>query len=89
MKGQKLLYLLLLVATTLQLKGQSTITGQIKDQFGEMSGKKYGSRRFKQWLKLNQSESLTVWQKRIAATFHLWRGREEQVDDVCVIGVKI
>ncbi len=35
MKGQKLLYLLLLVLTTIQLKGQSIISGQVKDQFGE------------------------------------------------------
>lgn len=35
MKGQKLLYLFLLVVTTLQLKGQSIITGLVKDQLGE------------------------------------------------------
>ena len=59
------------------------------DQFGGPEGKKLMTRRFKEILvgiqQLNMCEQETALNK----TFEDWKGNHEQVDDVCVIGIKI
>lgn len=58
------------------------------DQFGGKVGKKFMTRNFKSLVqsihKLNKSEQYY----QIRNTFDQWRGGFDQVDDVCVIGVK-
>jgi serine phosphatase RsbU (regulator of sigma subunit) len=59
------------------------------DQFGGEAGKKFKSKSFKKLLLEIQHLSMADQQHKINAEFEQWRGTLEQVDDVCVIGVKI
>ena len=59
------------------------------DQFGGERGKKYMSGKFKKFL-LSISEMKTEQQdKLIKEEFTKWLGKNEQIDDVCVMGVRI
>lgn len=59
------------------------------DQFGGDKNKKFGTKQFKEFI-LNISElSLELQKTKIATTFDLWRGTNERLDDVLVMGVKI
>ncbi len=60
------------------------------DQFGgDESNKKYGSRRFKEFLESLQSQSLAEQKARLEAELDTWRGQTEQTDDILVIGLQI
>jgi tetratricopeptide (TPR) repeat protein len=59
------------------------------DQFGGEKGKKYKSKAFKDLLLSIQDKSMEIQKTFIDKTFKDWKGDLEQVDDVCVIGVKI
>lgn len=58
------------------------------DQFGGEKSKKYGYKRFKEFL--GNIHSLSVKEQRIMLVneFELWRGTNEQTDDVCIMGIK-
>ena len=59
------------------------------DQFGGERGKKYMSGKFKKFL-LSISEMTTEEQEKLVkAEFTNWMGENEQIDDVCVMGVKV
>ncbi len=58
------------------------------DQFGGEKGKKFKTKAFKQLLLSSQSDSLQAQCELIDEAFENWRGDLEQVDDVCVIGVR-
>lgn len=59
------------------------------DQFGGEKGKKYKTGRFKEFL-LSLSEKDLVKQKELLEEeFNNWKGKLEQLDDVCVLGVRI
>jgi serine phosphatase RsbU (regulator of sigma subunit) len=65
------------------------LTDGYSDQFGGQNGKKF---KFKKLQKLIQSiahMSMNEQHDLLEEAFISWRGRHEQVDDVCVIGVKI
>ncbi|MCB9225495.1 MAG: SpoIIE family protein phosphatase [Crocinitomicaceae bacterium] len=77
---------------SIQLEKEDTFylyTDGFADQFGGDKGKKLKSSHFKQLLlekhKLNLKEQVKV----IDAAFEEWKGELEQVDDICVIGVRI
>jgi serine phosphatase RsbU (regulator of sigma subunit) len=59
------------------------------DQFGGEKGKKFMSARFKKLILSIQSEPMVEQKELLNKAFEEWRGRREQIDDVCVIGVKI
>jgi serine phosphatase RsbU (regulator of sigma subunit) len=59
------------------------------DQYGGDQRKKFKTWKFKELLLSIQSESMEVQKKRIEEAFENWRGNIEQIDDVCVIGVKV
>jgi len=59
------------------------------DQFGGEKGKKYKTANFKRLLLKIQDKSMAEQQKIIHNTFEKWRGDLEQIDDVCVIGVRV
>jgi serine phosphatase RsbU (regulator of sigma subunit) len=59
------------------------------DQFGGPKGKKLMSAKFKQLLLSIQSKTMEEQKEIIQTNFNQWKGKLEQVDDVCVIGVKI
>lgn len=71
-----------------ELEALYLFTDGYADQFGGSEGKKLGHKHFRE--KLFESRFMTSSQQKeeIAHFFNRWKGDEEQVDDVCVIGVK-
>ncbi len=59
------------------------------DQFGGPKGKKFMYKQFKNLLLKISHLPLDQQKKVLNDTFENWRGDLEQIDDVCVIGVKI
>ncbi|MBD3638816.1 MAG: SpoIIE family protein phosphatase, partial [Crocinitomicaceae bacterium] len=59
------------------------------DQFGGDKGKKFKAKNFKELLVSVQGESMKDQKIKIDSAFEEWRGSLEQLDDVCVIGVRI
>ena len=59
------------------------------DQFGGAKGKKFKSKAFKEVLLSIQDKSMEEQKKILDQKFESWRGKLEQLDDVCIIGVKI
>lgn len=77
---------------TLELQKGDTIylfTDGYADQFGGEKGKKMMYKPFKQLLLEFQEKSMQEQQEILEKHFENWRGNLEQVDDVCVIGVRI
>ncbi len=65
-----------------------TYTDGYTDQFGGEKGKKYSSKRLKEFL-VNISEDTALVQKqKLEQEFTKWRGQHEQVDDVNVLGIR-
>ena len=59
------------------------------DQFGGDKGKKLKTANFKKLLIAIQKKSMEKQKQLIDDAFENWRGDLEQLDDICVIGVKI
>lgn len=59
------------------------------DQFGGEKGKKFKYKPFQELLIANYTKPLKEQCKIISHEFDNWKGKLEQVDDVCVIGIKI
>lgn len=59
------------------------------DQFGGPNGKKFKYKQFSNVLLKNYNENLAVQESMLRDSFATWRGGLEQVDDVCVIGIKL
>ncbi len=59
------------------------------DQFGGDQRKKFKHQRFKELILSLQSESMKRQKQILEETFERWRGNIEQIDDVCVIGIRI
>ena len=72
-------------------KGDSIylFTDGFADQFGGPKGKKFKYKPFKELLLSIQDKSMDEQKQIIEQTFINWKGDLEQVDDVCVIGVKV
>ena len=66
-----------------------TLTDGMADQFGGPKGKKFMYKPLKEMLIHNSSDTMEVQKQKLAETFDTWKGNLEQVDDVCIIGVKI
>ena len=59
------------------------------DQFGGPKGKKLKYKPFKELLIANSDKSMDEQEKQLNNLFENWKGDIEQLDDVCVIGVRI
>jgi serine phosphatase RsbU (regulator of sigma subunit) len=59
------------------------------DQFGGPDGKKYKSKKFKEMLLTIQHLSMKDQALMINKEFNDWRGKHEQIDDLCLVGVKV
>jgi len=59
------------------------------DQFGGKDGKKFKSKRFKKLIMNLQNESMPKQHDILRDNFKKWKSEFEQIDDVCVFGVKI
>jgi len=59
------------------------------DQFGGERGKKFKSRNLKELLLSLHPKPLEEQKLLLAKHFNNWKGNEEQIDDVTVLGIKI
>ena len=64
-------------------------TDGFADQFGGEKGKKFKYRSLKQLILEIEKLPMEQQKKKMNATFENWRGPLEQIDDVCLIGLKI
>ncbi len=66
-----------------------TFTDGFADQFGGLNGKKFKYKKLEEFL-ISINDKTLVDQKTLLNTaFEDWKGELEQVDDICIIGVKI
>ncbi len=59
------------------------------DQFGGDKGKKFKAANFKELLLSVQKEDMQTQKEIIDKAFAEWKGNLEQIDDVCIIGVRV
>ena len=59
------------------------------DQFGGPDGKKFMYKQFKKLFLSLQKEPMDKQRELLIESFNNWKGSEAQVDDVCVIGVRV
>ena len=59
------------------------------DQFGGVKGKKFKAKAFRELLLSIQDKLMKDQKNIIDKTFEDWKGSLEQIDDVCVIGVRV
>jgi serine phosphatase RsbU (regulator of sigma subunit) len=59
------------------------------DQYGGEHRKKFKSRQFKELLLRIHSEPMEKQKQILEKTIETWRGNIEQIDDICVVGVRI
>ncbi|MBK9590788.1 MAG: serine/threonine-protein phosphatase [Crocinitomicaceae bacterium] len=65
------------------------LTDGIPDQFGGPKGKKYMHKNLKELLIAISSESVEIQKEKLDRSFKNWKADLEQIDDVCLIGVRI
>ncbi len=66
-----------------------TFSDGYADQFGGEKGKKLKAKNFKNLLLSMQNEPMEKQKELIDEAFEKWKGTFEQLDDVCVIGVRV
>ncbi len=59
------------------------------DQFGGADGKKFKSRRLKELLMDIHLLPMQEQKEKLETVYENWRGNLEQIDDVCVVGVRV
>lgn len=64
-------------------------TDGFADQFGGPNGKKFMMNRFRKLLLEIHDKSINDQHDILSKTFKNWKGQLEQIDDVCIVGVKI
>ncbi|MCC6837421.1 MAG: SpoIIE family protein phosphatase, partial [Bacteroidia bacterium] len=58
------------------------------DQFGGEHGKKFKYKQLEELFRKISSESLNNQREKLETTFINWQGKLEQIDDVCIIGIR-
>jgi len=66
-----------------------TLTDGYADQFGGAKGKKYKYKQLEEVLLKNTTSSMNEIKAVLNHSIEDWKGNLEQVDDICVIGIKI
>ncbi len=59
------------------------------DQFGGPKGKKFKYKQLDEVILLNGSKNLPEQKEILISAFENWKGNLEQVDDVCIIGIRV
>lgn len=72
-------------------KGDSfyLFTDGFADQFGGPKGKKFKTSRFRDVLTQIATQEIKTQRRELELVFDSWRGQFEQVDDICVIGIRV
>jgi serine phosphatase RsbU (regulator of sigma subunit) len=65
------------------------ITDGYQDQFGGEKGKKFKASNLKELIVSIKSETMENQKNLIDEAFETWRGKLEQIDDVCIIGIRV
>ncbi len=76
----------------IQLENNDTIylfSDGYADQFGGAKGKKLKAKAFRELLLSIQDLSMSSQKEYLDSFFEKWRGDLEQIDDVCVIGIRV
>jgi serine phosphatase RsbU (regulator of sigma subunit) len=60
-----------------------------QDQFGGQEGKKFLVKRFKELLALVATLNIEEGEQLLEKKFAEWKGNHEQIDDVCIVGIRI
>lgn len=66
-----------------------TLTDGFPDQFGGPAGKKFKQRQLQELLLSIAHEPMEIQKQKLDDVFDKWKAELEQVDDVCVIGVRV
>lgn len=66
-----------------------TLTDGYADQFGGNKGKKYKYKQLEELLVANTELEMSEMKNSLNDSIELWKGSLEQVDDICIIGIKI
>ena len=66
-----------------------TLTDGFPDQFGGPRGKKFKYKQLEELLLSIAHESMGIQEQKLEEVFENWKGNLEQVDDVCVVGIRI
>jgi tetratricopeptide (TPR) repeat protein len=66
-----------------------TLTDGFQDQFGGPKGKKFMVKKMREYVLSISHLPMTEQHQKLNEAFSDWKGEVEQVDDVCVIGIKI
>ena len=66
-----------------------TLTDGFPDQFGGPKGKKFMYKQLENLLISISHESMEIQKQKLEDVFENWKGDLEQVDDVCMIGVRV
>lgn len=77
---------------TIQIQPDDTFylfTDGYTDQFGGKKNKKFSTKRFKELVLKNHTESFPRQENNIKLEHSQWKGNNEQVDDILVIGFKL
>ncbi len=59
------------------------------DQFGGPKGKKFKYKQLNELLLISSADSVAHQKENLKTTFNTWKGNLEQVDDVCIIGIRL
>lgn len=59
------------------------------DQFGGENVKKFNRNRFKSLIQSIQTMNMSDQKKELVLSYDSWKGKQEQIDDICVIGIEI
>jgi serine phosphatase RsbU (regulator of sigma subunit) len=65
------------------------LTDGLQDQFGGPKGKKLKPANLKNWLLDNVDMSMDNQCNDIEMRFNTWKGNQDQVNDICVVGLKL
>lgn len=60
-----------------------------QDQFGGPKDKKYSSKRLHQFLSANSELDMNSLKQKAEKEFYKWKGDNSQIDDVCMVGIRL